>query len=281
MQVQSILFYEVCDAYLRSIGFVDDPQAKMTTTEVLLIALVAAWFFGNNLRVARQAAFESGLVVYPLSESRFSRRFHKIKDSHWQAILTWLSKQQPAQTYVIDSCPMPVCHNQRASRCKLYQDPGHAYWGYCAAKEEYYYGLKAHVLVTDTGRPVEVLLLCGCSADLTGMKELALDLPEGARLYGDKAYTDYRYEEQLLDTRQISLLPIRKSNAKRQHTKEVAKALSRGRKRIETTFSQIAAKLPHRLRAVTPAGFESKVMALFVAFAICCAEKEKQQTNDG
>jgi hypothetical protein len=60
----------------------------------------------------------------------------------------------------------------------------------------------------------------------------------------------------------------------------VAKALRYGRKRIETTFRQITAKLPHRLRAVTPAGFESKVMALFVAFAICCFEKE-QQTTDG
>jgi hypothetical protein len=281
MQVQSILFYEVCDAYLQSIGFVDDPQAKMTTTEVLLIALVAAWFFGNNLRVARQAAWESGLVVYPLSESRFNRRWHKVQESDWQAILNLLAKQQPADTYVIDSCPMPVCHNQRASRCHLYQDANNAYWGFCAAKDVYYYGLKAHVIVTATGRPVEVLLLCGCSADLTGMKEMSLDLPTGSRLYGDKAYTDYRYEEQLLASRQITLLPIRKSNAKRQHKKEVAQALSRGRKRIETTFSQVTAKLPHRLRAVTPAGFESKIMALFVAFAICCAEKEKQQTKDG
>ena len=82
-------------------------------------------------------------------------------------------------------------------------------------------------------------------------------------------------------TRQITLLPIRKSNLKRQHTAETARTLSRGRKRIETTFSQITAKLPHRLRAVTPSGFESKVLALFVAFAIWCVTNEKQQTPDG
>ena len=70
-------------------------------------------------------------------------------------------------------------------------------------------------------------------------------------------------------------MPLRKSNHKRQYAKEVAKQVRRTRKRIETTFSHITAKLPRRLHAVKPAGFESKVMALFVAFAICCAEKEK------
>ncbi len=55
----------------------------------------------------------------------------------------------------------------------------------------------------------------------------------------------------------------------------MAPALSYGRKRIETTFSQIIAKLPRRIHAVRPPGFESKVMALFVAFAIWCAENEK------
>jgi hypothetical protein len=281
MHQECILFYQVCAAYLQQIGFLDDPQAKMTTVEVLLTALVAAWFFGNNLRVARQVLSESGLVVSMLSESRFNRRWHKIKDSDWQAILTLLHEQNPEDTYIIDSCPMPVCHNQRAKRSRLYQDAAGAYWGYCAAKDEYYYGLKAHVIVTSTGRPVEVLLLCGCSADQTGMKEMELDLPAGCQLYADKIYTDYDYEEELLASKKITFLPIRKSVHKRQHEEKVAKAVRYGRKRIETTFSQITAKLPHRLRAVTPSGFESKIMALFVAFAIGCVQKQKQQTKYG
>jgi hypothetical protein len=276
MHQQYVSFYRVCAAFLQHKAFQDDPQAKMTTTEVLLTALVAAFFFGNNLRLACQAVVESGLVPRMLSESRFNRRWHKIKDTFWQEVLSWLHQQAPAETYVIDSCPMPVCHNQRAARSRLYQDEGKAYWGYCAAKEAYYYGLKAHVVTTASGRPVEVLLLCGCSADLTGMKEMALALPAGSQLYADKAYTDYDFEEVLLQQKQITFLPLRKSVHKRQHSEKVAKALRYGRKRIETTFSQIAAKLPRRIHAVRPAAFESKILALFVAFAIWCAENEKE-----
>lgn len=275
MHKQIMTFYRACDAYLQHKGFVDDPQARMSTCEVLLTALVAAFFYANNLRLARQALSESGLVPYMLSESRFNRRWHKITVEEWQEILTLLAQQHPQDTFLIDSYPVPVCHNRRACRCRLYQNADNAYWGYCAAKEEYYYGLKAHVLVTASGRPVEVLLLCGCSGDLTGMKELTLALPAGAKLYADKAYTEYDYEEQLLKDKQLTFLPIRKSNHKRQYAPEVAKQVSRTRKRIETTFSQITARLPRRLHAVRPAGFERKVMALFVAFAICCAEQEK------
>ena len=253
----------------------------MTTTEVFVTALVAAWFFASNVRIASTVLAEMGVVPQMLSESRFCRRRQKITSGDWQAILTLLNERFPADTFAADSCPMPVCHNQRASRNRLYRDENKAYWGYCATKEAYYYGLKAHVVVAASGRPVEVLLLCGCRADLAGLKELELALPPGSKVYADKAYSDYRYEDQLKAERAIKLLPIRKPNLKRQHTKEVAKALSQGRKRVETTFSLIAGKLPRRIHAITAASFESKILATFVAFAILTAANKKQQTNGG
>jgi len=163
----------------------------MTTTEVFTTLLVAAWFFPNTLRLARQAMTERGIVVRMLSENPFCRREHRITSEDWQAILTLLSVEHSADTFVIDSCPLAVCHPRRAQRSRLYRDEGGAYWGYRAAKDEYFYGLKAHVVVTASGRPVEVVLLCGCSHDLVGMKEMTLSLPEGATISADKASTDY------------------------------------------------------------------------------------------
>ena len=80
----------------------------------------------------------------------------------------------------------------------------------------------------------------------------------------------------MLLERQIRLLPIRKGIYKRQHAPELARSIKRARKRIETTFSAITAKLPHRLHAVTPAGFQSKAMAIFVAYAILHALNAKK-----
>ena len=107
-------------------------------------------------------------------ESRFNRRLHQVTYAHWQGVLSRLARQTPADTFVIDSCPAPVCQAVRGKRRRLYHDPnvaiaGDAYLGYCAAKDLWYYGLKVHVVVTASGRPVEVLPLCGCSADLVGM----------------------------------------------------------------------------------------------------------------
>lgn len=90
-----------------------------------------------------------------------------------------------------------------------------------------------------------------------------------------QAYTDYDFEADLQHQKQIALLPLHKGCHKRQHAPEMAKAFRRARKRIETTLSEIAAKLPHRLNAVTAAGFESKILAIFVAYAILAADKEK------
>jgi len=116
---------------------------------------------------------------------------------------------------------------------------------------------------------VEVLLLCVCSAELTGRKELALDLPEGTTLYADEAYTDYDYKDQLQAERKIAYLPVRNSHLKSaQHSETVAQQLSKTRRRIETTFRQITARLARRIHAVTADCFESKILATFVAYAI-------------
>ena len=138
MHHQIMTFYRTADAYLHQKGFHDDPQAQMTTVEVLTTLLAAAWLFANNLRVACAAMTDMGLVVAMLSESQFSRRRHRITPEDWQALLDLLAAQHPAETFAVDSCPLAVCHKRRASRCKLYRDDGNAYWGYCAAKEEYF-----------------------------------------------------------------------------------------------------------------------------------------------
>ncbi len=268
MLLQIITFYCVCDDFLRATKHRDHPQTQMTQAEVMTTALVAAEFFCGNLRTACAYLKDTGLIPSMLQESRFNRRLHRVTSEQWQGVLTLLRDNEDETTFIIDSCPVPVCHLARAGNCQLYPEVREAYFGRCAAKSERYFGLKAHVVTTSSGRPVELLLLCGCSHDLIGLAELRLDLPEGSKLLADKGYTSYKIEDGLLQAESIHLLALRKCNSKRKRTDAVERAIRKGRKRIETTFSQVSTRLARRIHAVTAAGLESKVWAAFVAYAI-------------
>lgn len=54
---------------------------------------------------------------------------------------------------------------------------------------------------------------------------------------GDKAYNDEDLEDRLWRNRRIQLLPLRKSNQKKQWPNEVRRAMGRVRHRVETVFS--------------------------------------------
>lgn len=204
-----------------------------------------------------------------LSKSRFNRRLHQIPDEIWQTLF-WIFSQafqtlNPSQRYVIDSFPVPVCHNIRIRRCKIYQNE--AYRGYCAAKKQYFYGLRIHLVATAEGQPVEFLLVAGSTHDCEVLKRFALQLPEGAELYGDAAYTDYEYEELLAEAAQIRLLPMRKQNSKRPFSGCVRYLQQKVRKIVETVGSQLNQLMPHSIHAVTGRCFELKVGLFVIAFA--------------
>ncbi len=44
--------YCLCDEFLKATGHRDDPQARLSTAEVMTIALVAAAFFGSNIEAS-------------------------------------------------------------------------------------------------------------------------------------------------------------------------------------------------------------------------------------
>jgi hypothetical protein len=270
MLLQIITIYCLCDEYLKAAGYKDDEQAQMTTAEVMTTALVAVWYFGGNQELSRIFLKEHGYIPRMLSKSRFNRRLHAIEEVVWQGLFYLLAEihhqTNPDNEYLVDSCPVPVCDNLRIKRCKLYQ--GEDFRGYCASKRRYFYGLKAHLIVTASGKPVDILLTEGEVNDIPAVKQMAWDLPEGATLYADKGYTDYVMEDTVADVHRIEFIAARKKNSKRPHPGYVIYLCQVLRKRVETTFSQIDQHLARRIHAVTPRGFELKVFLTILAYSI-------------
>lgn len=271
MQEKIITIYCLCADFLRAYGHRDDPQAQMTTAEVMTVALVAAEFFTGNQERSRLFLKEYGYIPRMLSKSRLNRRLHAIPDTLWQALFALLAEAakqcNPEQEYIVDSFPVPACDNIRIIRCRLYQ--AKEFRGRVASKRRFVYGLKVHLLITASGQPVEILLAPASVADITAFRSLPLDLPQGAEIYADAGYTDYSVEDVLQETAKIQLIAQRKKNSKRPQPGWIRYICDQTRKRIETTFSLITARLARSIHAVTPRGFELKVFLTVLAYAIC------------
>ena len=274
MQLQIITIFCLCEDFLAEFGQKDDVQTQFSTAEVMTAALVSAWFFGGNQRIACLFLKEHGYMPKMISESRFNRRLHSISEELWMSLFQILADIHKTlndkNEYIVDSCPVPVCNNLRIRRCHIYRLKltSDAFRGFCASKRTYFYGLKIHLVVTSSGKPVEFMFTPGSTGDMPGLRSLLLDLPSGSELYADKGYTDYQFEDSLAELAQIELIAARKSNSKRQHPGHIAYLCQVIRKRVESTFSDLNKHFARHIHAVTARGFELKVFLTLLALSI-------------
>jgi len=268
MDTQIVAVFCLVDDMLKVMNHREDRQCEMSDAEVMTTAIIAVLYFGGNYAQARRLLKSQGYVSRMLGKSRFSRRLHRIKPffltlfsmlgEHWKSL-------NEESIYSIDTFPIPVCDNYRIRRAKIYQDQ--VYRGYIASKKRYFYGLKLHLLVTQAGQPVELLLSPGSTFDGQGLFVFDFDLPEGAIIVGDKAYNNYALED-LMNVAGIQLSPFRKKNSKRPVPPWVYYLQFHYRKMIETTGSLISNLLPKKIHATSPAGFELKVLLFVLACSL-------------
>jgi len=263
MDTQIVAIYCICDDILKGMKHYEDKQRQMSDAEVMTTSIVAGLFFSGNMEKSRIFLQEHGYIPKMLEKSRFNRRQHKIAELFlvvFDLLGDFWKQWNEKSVYVIDSFPVSACDNYRIQRCHLYE--GEDWRGYQASKRRYFYGLKIHLMVTEQGRPVEFFLTPGSWSDTRALKMYNFDLPEGSLVTGDKAYTDYAFED-LLDEAHLDLQPLRKKNSKRPVPPLINYLMSCYRKIIETTGSLMEQLLPKHIHAVTPQGFELKV-AIFV-----------------
>ena len=263
MDTQIVAIYCICDDILKGMKHYEDKQRQMSDAEVMTTSIVAGLFFSGNMEKSRIFLQEHGYIPKMLEKNRFNRRQHKIAELFlvvFDLLGDFWKQWNEKSVYVIDSFPVSACDNYRIQRCHLYE--GEDWRGYQASKRRYFYGLKIHLMVTEQGRPVEFFLTPGSWSDTRALKMYNFDLPEGSLVTGDKAYTDYAFED-LLDEAHLDLQPLRKKNSKRPVPPWINYLMSCYRKIIETTGSLMEQLLPKHIHAVTPQGFELKV-AIFV-----------------
>ena len=271
MDTDVVALYCLTDDLLRASSHSEPPQRSMSDSEVITTALVATRLFGGNFATARAYLQKESYIPDMLSKSQYNRRLHRAAP-----LLRWLFRQmarihkQTAEKdiYLVDSFPASVCKNIRIPQTRIYgaeEGPNEEFRGYIASKDEYFFGVKVHLLVTGEGHPVEAFLTPGARNDTRAMKQFQFNLPEGSVVIGDKAYNDYDFEDLLSEAAGIGLRPLRRKNSKRAEPAYVEYIQRTYRKQIETTGSDFERQLPDSIHAVTAEGFELKVFLFVLA----------------
>lgn len=270
MDYQIILVYCLCDDLLKALHHREDVQCQLSDAEVMTAGIVAAMYFGGKHKLACTFLQEQGYMPKMLSKSQFSRRLHRL-DYLFLTLFRVLGESfktlNEESVYIIDSAPIAACDNIRIRRNKLYGDKAHH--GYQASKRRYVYGVKIHLLVTKDHQPVEFFLTPASFSDTDALTQFDFDLPEGAQIFADKAYTYYLVED-ILDEAGIQLAPDRKKNTKRPMPPWLKFFLRHYRNQVETAGSLIERLLPKSIHAVTDKGFELKVILFVLASSINC-----------
>lgn len=267
MDYQIIAVYCLCADLLKGLHHREDRQCTISDAEVMTLAIVAMLYFGGNYERSRCFLKEQGYIPRMLSASRLSRRLHAVRHlflTLFAVLGEEFKAMNPESIYAIDSFPLAVCDNYRIPHSRLYC--GEAYRGYKPSKQRYWYGLKLHLLVTQTGAPVEFFFTPAAFSDTLALADFDFDLPPQAFIVGDKAYNYYLIEDNLADA-EMQLAPLRKANSRRpiapwqRYLREVY------RKVVETTGSALERLLPKSIHATSQASFELKAVLFVLALA--------------
>jgi hypothetical protein len=137
--------------------------------------------------------------------------------------------------HMSDGFPMPVCTITRASRNRSFL--GETAYGYCASKDEHYYGFEGHLVVNFDG------VICGYTVAAANIDErdVLQDMTDGLSglMISDKGLIRPELKAELAKQGLNLQTPLRK-NMKDSRPKEVVRLFMKIRRRVETVISQLS-----------------------------------------
>lgn len=216
-------------------------ESKLSDSEIITLAIVGeihgissekAWF--NYVRKNLKDLFPN--LSHRTRFNRTRRNLESVINAIRNEIGNYLGYNQ-SDFYIVDSMPIHVCGFGRAHFSKRFKDI--ATYGYCASKKETYYGLKLHAAVTLDGYITNIELTAANVDDREILWELIPNAYQTIVL-GDKGYIGDRIAQELKSEKGMTLLALKRSNSKSPYPKDLRNWISKHRRRIETSFSQLA-----------------------------------------
>jgi DDE family transposase len=134
--------------------------------------------------------------------------------------------------YYVDNTALPVCHNRRIDRHKVFAGLA----GRGKTSLGWFFGFKLHLIFNHDRQIVALKLTPGNVNDTTPVPDLTRDLI--GKLFGDKGYVGQALAERLLRRGLVLMTRVRR-NMKRLPVSFFDKALLNGRNIVETIIGHI------------------------------------------
>ena len=186
-----------------------DPVPKFSDLEVIALSSTMEAFGIDSENLLFNRLEKECPEAFPtlISRHQFNTRRKLTKNlGEWIRLL--IAKRIDGGEYVfsIDSKPVKVCQNARASRCAFGRDDFERApaWGYCASQGMHYYGYKLHALCGISGVIHSYDMTAANVHDLHYLKDVVWEYHDCV-LLGDKGYLSAPIQQNLFETANITL----------------------------------------------------------------------------
>jgi len=246
------LYPAFCQRYgrARRAGFA--PQ--LSDCECLTIEVVGQYLgYDRQEKLYKQMKDRFG-YLFPALDDRVA--FVRQSANLWQVKafiqkhIVYLLDGHKAPYQIIDTLPIPVLKLARAKRRKIFRKaPAFTFppatKGYCAAKDEDYFGFKGGLRMTDYGLIVHADILQAYGHDATCRDDLLEGVQSDTTVIGDCAFLDLEWQQDCYEKDRIAVLTPIKSNMKMTQDRKpfiLPKIGNTIRRLIETVFAQLTGR---------------------------------------
>ncbi len=210
-------------------------------------------YYQNHIQVYHFQDFPN-LVSY--------NRFVQLKSSALIPLIFYLNTRKGSCTGIsfIDTMGIPICHNKRAKRNKVFDNLAH--WG--KSSIDWYFGFKLHLIINELGEILAFQITKGNVDDRKTVPYLTKDL--WGRLFGDKGYISQDLFQQLW-LKNIKLITPFKKKMNNKLLELWEKLMLRKRSLIETVNDQLQniSQIVHS-RHRSPVNFLVNTIAGLIAY---------------
>lgn len=166
--------------------------------------------------------------------------------------------------HMMDGVPMPVMHLARSGRDRCFE--GEAAHGYCAAKDEHYYGFLGHVMINDEGRLAGFMLTPANGSERLALEEMAQGL--SGIVLADKGLISAPLKARLAEAGVDLQTPLR-DNMQDTRNPEFVRWIVSTRRLVETVIGQLTERFKiNAIRVKNLWHFHARVARKLLAHAL-------------